>query len=230
VSVTGIGEMSVAGMAAALLLPAVQAAREAGRRAQSSNNLRQLALACFMEDVRKGRYPPSASYNKDGKKLLSWRVHILPYLEQTPLYQKFHLDEPWDSEHNKKLISLMPSVYRNPNRPNNDFKTTYLAVAGKGTMFDGREGISGNSVAVRDGLTNTLLLVEADDDRAVIWTKPDDLEVSEKNPHAGLGKLRPGVFLVAFADGHVQPLPNSLSPKQLWALFTRAGGEVVELP
>jgi prepilin-type processing-associated H-X9-DG protein len=113
------------------------------------------------------------------------------------------LDEPWDSDHDKKLIPLIPSVYRNPNRPNNDFKTTYLAVSGKGTMFDGREGISASSVVLRDGLTNTLLLVEANEDRAVIWTKPDDLEVNEKDPQAGLGKVRPGGFSAAFADGHV---------------------------
>jgi hypothetical protein len=220
--------MSVTGVAVALLLPAVQATREAARRAQSANNLRQLALACILEENAKRRFPPQASYNKDGNKLLSWRVHILPYLEQTEFHERFHLDEPWDSEHNKKLIPLMPSVYRNPNRPNNDYKTTYLAVTGKGTIFDGKEG--GSIASIRDGTSNTLLLVEADEDRAAIWTKPDDLEVSEKDPQAGLGKFRPGGFLAAFADGHVQMIPSSLSPKQLWALFTRAGGEVVDLP
>jgi hypothetical protein len=228
VSVTGIGEMSVTGVAVALLLPAVQATREAARRAQSSNNLKQLALAFFTEETRKGRFPAQASYDKDGKKLLSWRVHILPHLDQTTLYEKFRLDEPWDSEHNKKLIPLLPSVYRNPNRPNNDYKTTYLAVTGKSTLFDGKDGAT--IASIRDGTANTLLLVEADEDRAVVWTKPDDLEVSEKDAQAGLGNFRPGGFLAAFADGHVQMVPGSLSPKQLWAIFTRAGGEIVDLP
>jgi hypothetical protein len=228
VTVTGIGEISMVGALSAVLLPAVQAAREAARRSVSANNLRQLALSCIMEDTAKNRLPLQASYDKDGKKLLSWRVHILPYLEREDLYERFRLDEPWDSEHNKKLIPLMPSVFQNPNLPAGEFKTNYLAVSGKGTLFDGQQKISLG--AIRDGTANTLMLVEANADRAVIWTKPEDLEVDEKDPPAGLGKLRPSIFVVAFADGHVTSLPTSLPPKTLWAIFTRNGRETVELP
>jgi len=102
-------------IAVALLLPAVQAARESARRMQGSNNLKQQLLAMHnFHDTHNG-FPAAYSTNKDGKPLLSWRVHILPYIEQQPLYNEFKLDEPWDSEHNKKLIAKMPQVFRSPN-------------------------------------------------------------------------------------------------------------------
>ena len=59
-------------------------------------------------------FPPAYSTNQDGKPLLSWRVLILPYIGNDDLYREFHLDEPWDSVHNKTLLSKMPDVYKAP--------------------------------------------------------------------------------------------------------------------
>jgi hypothetical protein len=227
VSVSGMGGVATSGVGVALLLPAVQAAREAGRRAQSSNNLKQIALAVHNYHDTYNRLPRQAIYDKAGKKkLLSWRVQLLPFMEQKALYDKFKLDEPWDSEHNKKLIPLMPAVFKNPNRPADDYKTTYLAPVGKGTIFGaGRELTFGS---ITDGTSNTLLFVEANNDKAVIWTQPDDLEVSEKDPLAGLGGVRPQVFLAARGDASVTALRTSIKPKTLWAMFTYAGAEDVD--
>ena len=82
-------------------LPAVQAARSAAKRATSTNNLKQLSLAMHNYANVHRYFPRQAIYSKDGKPLLSWRVALLPYLEQMPLYNKFKLDEPWDSPHNR---------------------------------------------------------------------------------------------------------------------------------
>ncbi|MBM4090163.1 MAG: DUF1559 domain-containing protein, partial [Planctomycetes bacterium] len=102
------------GILVALLLPAVQSAREAARRTSSSNNLKQIALAMHnYHDVYK-KFPPRASLDANGKPLLSWRVHILPFVEEVALYEQFKLDEPWDSPHNSQLIDKMPRVYQNP--------------------------------------------------------------------------------------------------------------------
>ena len=87
---------------------------DAARRAQSMNNLKQFALAMHNYHDTNGKFPAASSFDKDGKPLLSWRVHVLPYLEQAELYKQFHLDEPWDSEHNKKLIEKMPNVLASP--------------------------------------------------------------------------------------------------------------------
>jgi len=219
---------AVAVLMAVLVLTAVQAAREADRRVQSSKRFRQLGLALHIHHDEKHRFPAAASYDKDGKKLLSWRVHILPYLQLNELYEKFHLDEPWDSEHNRKLIPLMPKVFQHPNLPAADFKTNYLVPVGKGTIFDDREGMEIGRIT--DGTSNTIMIVEANPDRAVVWTKPEDLEVDREHPLAGLGKLRPRGFLVGFGDASVHAIPNDVEPTLLWALFTRAGGERVELP
>ena len=98
----------------ALFLPAVRSAREAARRAQCTNNLKQIGLALFNYEDIQGRLPAAAIADKDGRPLLSWRVAILPYLECSSLYSKFHLDEPWDSPSNLALLESMPLVYACP--------------------------------------------------------------------------------------------------------------------
>jgi hypothetical protein len=213
-------------IAIALLLPAVQAAREAARRAQGTNNLKQIGLAMHnYHDARKS-FPPAFKADKDGKPLLSWRVLILPYLEEEELYGQFNLDEPWDSAHNKPLIAKMPGVYKSPNsRFSGEGKTNYLTVRGEKTVFSGSKGI--RIAEITDGTSNTIMAVEASDEKAVPWTKPDDFEYDEKDPMAGLSGLHASVFLVLFADGSVQAISGSLDADMLKAFFTRNGGEPV---
>ncbi len=123
----------------ALVEPPVEAARAAAQRSQSFNNLKQLALAMHNYYDAKKSFPPAASYNKNGKPLLSWRVHLLPYLEQEALYREFHLDEPWDSEHNRKLIEKMPQVFRSPLSAVKDpGRTTYLLPVDSKNYVGGR--------------------------------------------------------------------------------------------
>jgi len=217
--------MTAAPVAAALLLPAVQSAREAARRAQSMNNLKQIGLAMHnYHDVYK-TFPPAYTTDKQGKPLLSWRVLILPFVEQAGLYQEFHLDEPWDSEHNKKLIARMPLVYRSPNSQAPPGKSNYLTVRGERTIFPGKEAIG--MAKIVDGTSNTILAVEANDASAVDWTKPDDFVPDPKAPTKGLVGLRPAGFNVLMADGSVRFLSDATSAGILQALFSRDGGEVV---
>jgi len=214
----------------AALLPAVQRMRTAAGSAQSANNLKQIAIAMHNYHATNKSFPPHASYDKNGKPLLSWRVHVLPYVEGADLYQEFHLDEPWDSEHNRKLISRMPKTYASPlSRLGKEGKTVYLVPVGKDTIFSG--GKKGTRITdITDGTSNTILIVEAADSHAVIWTKPEDLKVSSKEPLAGLTDGQRKTFFAAFADGSVRALPVSIAPQTLWALFTRNGGEAVEIP
>src|SRR5438477_2970944 len=100
----------------ALLLPAVQSAREAARRAQCVHNLKQIGLAMHNYRSANDAFPMPAITDKNGKPLLSWRVAILPFIEQGELYNKFHTDEPWDSPHNKALLKEMPPTYLCPSR------------------------------------------------------------------------------------------------------------------
>lgn len=222
-------QAAVVGMLVALLLPAVQAAREAARRNDTLARLRDFAIAMQNHHDTKGKFPAHASYDADGKPLLSWRVHLLPFMEEVELYREFHLDEPWDSEHNKQLIAKMPEAFQSSSSPLNraEGKTLFVAPIGPGYVMDGtKDGVGMRGIP--DGSSKTIVIVEADPDKAVIWTKPDDLQVDLENPAAGLGKLRQGVFMAAFVDGHAATVSTSIDPDIIKALFTRNGREVIQ--
>lgn len=213
------------GVAVALLLPAVQASREAARRTSAMNNLRQIVIAFHNYHDSHRQFPSRGEAKAGAKSQLSWRVHVLPYLEQAPLYEQFHLDEPWDSDHNKTLIAKMPAIYRVPGQAADATKTNYQVLVGKGTIYEKPEGVGIRDIL--DGTSNTILVVETNNEQAVIWTKPEDLEVDPEKPFAGLLGLRPGGFQAAFADGAVRFISQNLDLATLRALFTKAGGEAV---
>lgn len=225
--VKGTSSLATAGVMVALLLPATQAAREAARRNSSTNQMKQIGLALVNHHDTYKRFPGRAILSKDGKPLLSWRVRILPFLEEMALYKEFHLDEPWDSEHNRKLVERMPAVYANPSVPSTS-TTVYQGVVGEGTFFGTTEGRSIRSII--DGTSKTIMVVEVDPDRAVVWTKPDDWNYDPQAPLAGLGKIRPGGFQALFADAHVAFIALTVDPSVWGALLTVAGREPVDLP
>jgi Protein of unknown function (DUF1559) len=211
-----------------LPFPLPPAAQAAAQRNESMNNLKQIALGILNYEDLRHRLPTQAIFNKEGKPLLSWRVSVLPQIGAGELYQQFHLDEPWDSEHNKKLIEKMPDDYKSPgSKAAAEFKTVYLTVRGDTTPFPGRTPVQLSSIT--DGTASTIMLVEASDDKAVVWTKPDDFEPDVMNPIAGLVGLRTRGFLAAFCDGHVDTIPQNVDPEDLKALFTRNGREPVDL-
>ncbi|MEX0936573.1 MAG: DUF1559 domain-containing protein [Pirellulales bacterium] len=221
-----LGNIGTTGMLVGLLLPAVNSAREAARRMESQNNLKQIALAMHVYHAQANHLPARASFDEEGNALLSWRVHLLPYLEQEALYDQFKLDEPWDSPHNKQLIAQMPKIYKTPNTANiADGKTVYQVPVGEGTIFPGTEETT--FAEIRDGTSNTILALEVDADEAVEWTKPEDYQVDPDRPMRGLGNLRPQHFLAAFADGSVRVIQSSVDPATLKAMFTASGGEAV---
>jgi prepilin-type processing-associated H-X9-DG protein len=225
-SIPSISSPAATGVLVGLLLPAVQSAREAARRAQCVNNLKQIALAMHNYESANSAFPKAAITDQQGKPLLSWRVAILPHLVLDELYQKFKLDEPWDSPHNKALLKEMPSIYLCPSRSRPEpYTTTYQVFVGKGALFDKQRATK--FAHITDGTVNTLMVVEAKE--AVPWTKPDDLEFDPAAAPSlfGAGSAHPGGFNAAFADGSVFFLKNSIDVKLFRAMITRDGGEVV---
>lgn len=204
-----------------LLMPAYRS-NEAARHSQCTNNLYQIGLAMKNYQLSNGCFPPAAIADKNGRPLLSWRVAILPYLEMSSLYAKFHLDEPWDSPHNLTLLPLMPYSYGCPSDTTRERETTdYQVVIGPETAF------TPNFESLRiddfgDGLYNTLLVGETR--RCVPWTKPEDLPVDTNLPLNGLGSYHgypDNGFHILTADGVVHFVTNASARKVLATLLTR---------
>ena len=217
------------------------------------NNLKAIAAAMLAENDDKNRFPANIRdrTDKDGKPLLSWRVELLPYLKLEKLYNQFRLDEPWDSKHNKRLLMKMPTCYmihRKREKPLPLGQTVIVRPTGNGTVFDGKFQLASPKL-ITDKPDETILLVEADDEHAVPWTKPEDLEIDPVNPAAGLLRSEPAelrsdpqdpragmpldknrYFAVARADGSAELLLADVDAATLWSFFTRAGGEKTEWP
>ncbi len=158
---------------------------------------------------------PSQSMGKG----LSWRVALLPHIEQDALYQQFKLDEPWDSPNNKKLIGLMPDIFKHPTAKANPGHTYYQAVNGPGTIME--KGKKIKITMVKDGTSNTVLFLEGA--KAVPWTKPEDVAYDgKKTPSFGVNSN--GKVFVVLADGTVKILAKKFVQRHFGALVGRADG------
>jgi|SRR6185437_10035694 len=174
-----------------------------------------------------GRLPPAVVYGKDGQPLYSWRVLMLPFIEQPELYKQFHLDEPWDSPHNVELLARMPQTYAPP--PNKKsrlpaYHTVCHVFVGKGTAFEGKEGLR-LPADFPDGTSNTILLVEAGP--PVPWTKPEDIIYDPDSPLHPLDCLFHDGFRLAVADGSVRFIRQDIDAASLRAAVTRNGNETM---
>jgi prepilin-type processing-associated H-X9-DG protein len=208
------------------LLPAVTAAREAARRTQGANSLKQIALPMFHYHDTHGRFPPAVLYGPDGKTPHSWRVEILPYIGQEALYKQYNLDEPWDSPHNLKLLEKIPAFYRSPKDAPGSTNAAYFALTGPETVFSGKEGVKLSEIA--DGPSYTLLLVEAK--RDIPWTKPEDILYEKDKPLPKLGGFNREGFNAAWCDGSVRFISEPIDEQILRAMITKSGGEPNPFP
>ena len=222
VRVSTDSKVNVADLAEALA-PAALTARQATLRTEAMNNLKQIGLAMHnYHDVHRS-FPPAVLYGPDGKTPYSWRVALLPFLADDDLFKQYNFNEPWDSPANRKVLEQMPGVYANPTGGLQSGHTPYFVLAGKDTVFSGKEGTRVQDIV--DGLSNTLMVVEAK--QAVPWTKPDDIPYASDKPLARLGGLHPRGFHALLCDGSVRFISDAVDEKLLRALITKAGGEVI---
>jgi prepilin-type processing-associated H-X9-DG protein len=209
------------GILAALMIPAVQAAREAARRMQCSNNLKQFGLALHNYEAANRSFPPAYTVDDQGNRLHSWRTLLLPYMEQSALYSKIDLTKPWDDPVNIPYTSMDVAVFRCPSSNIAPGLTTYQIVDDPTSAFPG--SVSLNFAKIQDGTSNTLFVIESDDGDAVRWAEPKDQSLpsymsSVRASHTG---GRNAVML----DGSVTFVSNSIDPQTAGALVTVSGGE-----
>lgn len=218
-----------------LLMPAIQGARGAKNRVACTDNIRNIALALQQYHDSHGSFPPPYIADAKGKPMHSWRVLLLPYLDQRPLYKQYRFDEPWDGPNNRQLHDVILKLYSCPARPTNQSATdtSYVAVIGPKTTF--RETGLVRLADILDGTSNTILLVEVHNS-GIHWLEPRDLDIHQMplaiNPPQGQGisSAHNHGANVAFADGSVRFLTNDTPPATLRALLTRSGKESVAAP
>ncbi len=228
---TGGTLLAAAPVAVGLLLPSVQKVREAAQRMSGINNLKMMGLGMHSYHDAYNHLPQPGTLDKKPKAGefgpgLSWRVHLLPYLDEDELYKLFNFNEPWDGPTNKLLIERMPKIYVSPMAVAPAGQTFYKSFVGNGAIMEPGEKTRFSSVT--DGLSNTLLVI--DGGAPVIWTKPDDVAFTKDLKPMDLALLGNPRVNVLLGDGSVRTIDLSkMSKEVLDAMITRAGGEVVNL-
>ncbi len=253
--------ITIIGILIGLLLPAVQAAREAARRMSCLNNLRQMGIAMHNHHNAMGTFPPGGiehrwminpstgkRYGASGRQL-AWSVFLLPYMEQTALYEQIDLEQPYDAEDNAEAAATVLTVYICPSTPGGR-----QLVAGRGPCHYG--GIYGERITspnnppkgamlydqwlsiaeIRDGTSNTLAISEDSDFGDGQWINGLNVfdqayGINQAPPSENdIRSNHPGGANGLFCDGSARFLSESMALKTLAAICTRAGREIVELP
>lgn len=188
--------------------------RTASQTGEKLRGLQMIGLAMHeFHDVHDS-FPAQDGFG-DWQGNLSWRVHLLPYLNHDDLYEQFRLDEPWDSQHNLTLVEQMPDVFLTEGVEDAG-KTSLHVIGGEGAPFNEDHGPRIQEVI--DGTSNTILVVIAGADKAEIWTKPGALQLKSSDPVSTLGSVGE-TFSAVFMDGSARFLPSDLPPDGLRALF-----------
>jgi hypothetical protein len=193
---------------------------EPGGRVKTQFSLMQLGLAFQNYESANGRLPFSAITDSDDRPLLSWRVAVLPYIEQQRLFNQFHRDEPWDSPNNIRLLSKIPEIYQTVPRweAKRPYETNFRVFTGKNTAFDGTKRLRLLKDFSGDA-ERTILIVEARE--AVPWTKPDELPYDPQGPLPELGHDYRRYFLALMANGHVAQIDKARSEQDIRSWIVR---------
>jgi hypothetical protein len=212
-------------------------ARDSNRASQCQFNIRVIALGLRTYHEQHGHFPPPYVADANGKPMHSWRVLILPYIEEQALYNAYNFNEPWDGPNNSKLASQMPRVFGCPSvGPASSGLTNYFYVVGPG-----RVPRDSTYQKLSDFKEPTILLVESSD-ATINWLEPRDLTVaqvlqgsnagpgpsaSSHHSHKGVITRDEGWFHVAMHDASIRRLPQDIDRETLRALLTIDGGETV---
>lgn len=210
----------------ALLLPATRSVREPARRNLCINNPKQIALAIQSYESDKGEFPPAYTMDAQGRRLHSWRTLILPYMEESKLFETIDLTKAWDDPANAKAGEASLDVYTCPSADHKQGLTTYLAVAGPQSIFSGP--VPRKRDEATDESETTMCVVDVAADQAVHWMSPNDVSDDELlRINADSTTNHFSVFNAAFLDGQVRSVPKSVDAKALRAMLTIDGGEAM---
>ncbi len=244
----GVESAGTVAVLVALLLPAVQQAREAARRTKSKNNLRQMALALHNFHDANSQLPTGTIPNPKLKpdERLSWMVEILPYIEQEALNKLIDRKQGWNDKGHEVIKRTVVSLFQNPAQsfvPPQDAPgvTHYVGIAGIGKdaptlpITDDKVGMFGYDRVTRfrdvsDGLSNTMMITDASKDFGP-WAQggKSTLRSLTTKPYIngpdGIGSPHVGIIQVLMGDGSVRAIRTDINPETFEALSTIHGGE-----
>jgi hypothetical protein len=225
--VNGLIWFAICGVIIGFLVPPRRHVPEAARRTVCLNNIRQLVLAAHNYESRNLAFPPPFTVDEEGAPLHSWRVQLLPYLDEGELYEDLDLSKPWDHPDNIKHAHRMPELFRCPsdrrkrNSPGDEVMTSYVAVISDGTVWSPTAG-GCTFHKITDGSSNTIMVVESDAHR-VHWMSPSDMIFDEifsgrRDDETNLfTSHHPGGFQVGMADGSARYVSGEVPVKELKA-------------
>jgi prepilin-type processing-associated H-X9-DG protein len=223
--------LGLLGVLVALLTPSINGGPPS-RRSLCMNNLKQIGLALLNYESAYGCFPPAVTTDAQGRPMHSWRVQILPFMEEKALHDQYRFDEPWDGPNNRKLHDIAIPVFRCPSeRAGAETDTSYFAVIGPGTAWGKDRSTTFGDIT--DGASRTIMVVEVANS-GIHWMEPRDLHVLQMapgiNPKSGQGISSAHVAgaNILFADGAVHFLAEDLPPEKIKAMLTIAGGEEVD--
>ncbi|QEF97065.1 hypothetical protein Mal15_11000 [Stieleria maiorica] len=197
------------------------------KRKIADSRLRRIALGLHNYHSAFSRLPSPVIADDQGRPLLSWRVALLPFLgkDEYRLYQEFHLDEPWDSPHNRPLADQMPDVFAIDASAASGNRSDIVIPVGEGLFFDGDEPKFGDVI---DGISNTIMVFETPTEQAEIWSKPANPTPTPANLDEVLGGHFGDQAVIVHGDGSIHWIKPQTIGKSLWARFTRNGKEPID--
>ncbi len=203
------------------------AAREGDGPTQPDSTMHNIGLGIHEFADARGVLPPGddpQARGADGMSYLSWRVHLLPYLEGNVLFQRFHVQEPWLSEHNIQLLPERPAVFQL-------FNSVPIGMTDVIAPWGGNSALGSPQpqswAAMPDPTDLTVICMEAAPDSVVEWTRPDDFQFDPTDPNAMRRFGQPGAqtFLVTLADASVREVSKDISPQVFQAMIDYADGQ-----
>lgn len=208
-----------------LLFPPLSSPQWFRARTYTSNNLKQIGLALYNYHDTYGTFPPAVIPDEEGKPMHSWRVLILPFIEEEDLYQQYNFDKPWDDPENLKLVERIPEVYALPYPAEDQPEglTTYLAISAKGTVLGTTE-----ASRLEDIAQPTVMAIDAEH-HPIPWTQPIDIapEQVHVDPERIIGLSKEGTHLL-MSDGSVRFVENKPPRADVRRRFYVDGGSKID--